>query len=155
MCSSDLVNGKRKGWHSMDDILVESKEAEAEKTKSDDPFLYFFTSGTTGLPKVVVHTHFTYPYGHLTTSSWVGCRHGDVHYNISSPGWAKFAWSSFFAPWNTGATIFANQVDAFVPAEELKAMSKYGITTFCGSPTVLRMLIQEDLSKFKDRKSVV
>ncbi len=143
------TDGKREGWHSIDDILKEDTKTEAAKTKSDDPFLYFFTSGTTGLPKVVVHTHFTYPYGHLTTSSWIGCSHGDVHYNISSPGWAKFAWSSFFAPWNTGATIFANQVDTFVPSEQLKAMGKYGVTTFCGSPTVLRMLIQEDISKHK------
>lgn len=143
-----IVNGARVGWYSMEEILKEEKRAMAAKTKADDPFLYFFTSGTTGLPKVVVHTHFTYPFGHLTTASWVGCTYGDVHYNISSPGWAKFAWSSFFAPWNTGATIFANQVDSFVPKEQLEAMVKYGITTFCGSPTVLRMLIQEDLTQF-------
>ncbi|VAW13391.1 Acetyl-CoA synthetase [hydrothermal vent metagenome] len=143
-----IVNGKREGWRSIDGILKEDKKAMAAETKSDDPFLYFFTSGTTGLPKVVVHTHFTYPFGHLTTSSWIGCRHGDVHYNISSPGWAKFAWSSFFAPWNTGATIFANQVASFVAKEQLEAMATYKITTFCGSPTVLRMLIQEDLSKY-------
>ncbi len=143
-----LTEGKRPGWVSLSDAANESTVAEAAQTRADDPFLYFFTSGTTGLPKVVVHTHFTYPFGHLTTSAWVGCRHGDVHYNISSPGWAKFAWSSFFAPWNMGATIFANQVDAFVPREQLQAMSKYGISTFCGSPTVLRMLIQEDLSQY-------
>ncbi len=143
-----IVNGTRAGWHSMNEILKEDKTAKAAETKADDPFLYFFTSGTTGLPKVVVHTHFTYPFGHLSTATWVGCSHDDVHYNISSPGWAKFAWSSFFAPWNTGATIFANQVDSFVPKEQLEAMVNYGITTFCGSPTVLRMLIQEDLTKF-------
>jgi len=143
-----IVGGTREGWVSMSDMKAESKTAEAAKTKADDPVLYFFTSGTTGLPKIVVHTHFTYPFGHLATASWVGCSHGDVHYNISSPGWAKFAWSSFFAPWNTGATIFANQVDKFVPKEQLEAMQHYGITTFCGSPTVLRMLIQEDISKY-------
>ncbi|NAS30445.1 AMP-binding protein [Flavobacteriaceae bacterium R38] len=143
-----LVDGEKEGWKSIHDIENESTEAIAEKTKADDPFLYFFTSGTTGLPKVVVHTHFTYPFGHLSTSSWVGTTHGDIHYNISSPGWAKFAWSSFFAPWNTGSAIFANQVDSFVPKEQLEAIEKYGITTFCGSPTVLRMLIQEDLTKY-------
>lgn len=143
-----LTEGNRDGWVSLAEAANESTSAEAAHTRADDPFLYFFTSGTTGLPKVVVHTHFTYPFGHLTTAAWVGCRYGDVHYNISSPGWAKFAWSSFFAPWNMGATIFANQVDAFVPREQLQAMSDYGISTFCGSPTVLRMLIQEDLSQY-------
>jgi len=142
------VGGKREGWVSFESLSEESPEAEAAHTQANDPVLYFFTSGTTGLPKIVVHTHFTYPFGHLSTASWVGCTHGDVHYNISSPGWAKFAWSSFFAPWITGATIFANQVDKFVPAEQLQAMQDYGITTFCGSPTVLRMLIQEDMSQY-------
>ncbi|MEM6800220.1 MAG: AMP-binding protein [Bacteroidota bacterium] len=143
-----ILGGEREGWHSFTDISKESKTAEASQTKADDPFLYFFTSGTTGLPKIVVHSHFTYPVGHMATLTWLGCRRGDVHYNISSPGWAKFAWSSFFAPWNAGATILANQVDAFDPKDQLKAMEKYGVTTFCGSPTVIRMLIQEDFSKY-------
>lgn len=144
-----IVGGEKEGWHSFDNIHDEEADSTSVKTKSDDPFLYFFTSGTTGLPKIVVHTHFTYPFGHLTTSSWLGCKKGDIHYNISSPGWAKFAWSSFFAPWNCGATIFANQVDSFVAKEQLKAMEEFKITTFCGSPTVIRMLIQEDISNYK------
>ena len=143
-----LVDGERPGWYSLREIEKEEQEAPAAKTKADDPFLYFFTSGTTGLPKVVVHTHFTYPVGHLSTAAWLGCREGDVHYNISSPGWAKFAWSSFFAPWNMGATIFANQVDAFVPREQLQVMGEVGVNSFCGSPTVLRMLIQEELKAY-------
>ncbi len=143
-----VVGGDRPGWISFEDLFKMAKEAATAKTKADDPVLYFFTSGTTGLPKIVVHTHFTYPVGHLTTASWLGCKHGDVHYNISSPGWAKFAWSSFFAPWNMGATIFANQVDKFVPSEQLEAMQKFGVTSFCGSPTVLRMLIQDDIASY-------
>ncbi|MCI4668296.1 MAG: AMP-binding protein [Bacteroidia bacterium] len=143
------VGGQREGWVSFDDLAEMPTKAEAAETQSDDPVLYFFTSGTTGLPKIVVHTHFTYPVGHLSTASWLACRHGDVHYNISSPGWAKFAWSSFFAPWNMGATIFANQVDKFLPGEQLETMQAYGISSFCGSPTVLRMLIQEDFSNYQ------
>ena len=144
-----VVGGEKRGWYSFEEILSEATIAVPVETKSDDPFLYFFTSGTTGLPKIVVHTHFTYPFGHLTTTSWLGCTQGDVHYNISSPGWAKFAWSSFFAPWNAGATIFANQVDSFNPKEQLAAMEEFKITTFCGSPTVIRMLIQENLSSYQ------
>jgi len=78
-----IVGGTREGWVSMSDMQAESKTAEAAKTKAEDPVLYFFTSGTTGLPKIVVHTHFTYPFGHLATASWVGCSHGDVHYNTA------------------------------------------------------------------------
>lgn len=141
-----IVGGKKDGWNSFEDIQDEERDASTARTKSDDPFLYFFTSGTTGLPKIVVHTHFTYPFGHLTTSSWLGCQRGDIHYNISSPGWAKFAWSSFFAPWNCGTTIFANQTDSFIAKDQLKAMEEFKITTFCGSPTVIRMLIQQDIS---------
>ena len=143
-----VVGGDRKGWHSFTNILGEEQTAEPTQTKADDPFLYFFTSGTTGMPKIVVHTHFTYPFGHLTTSTWIGCKRGDIHYNISSPGWAKFAWSSFFAPWNSGATIFANQIDKFIATEQLEAMEQFKVTTFCGSPTVIRMLVQEDVSSY-------
>ena len=142
------VDGNPTGWISMDNMHHESTEALPATTRADDPVLYFFTSGTTGMPKIVVHSHFTYPFGHLSTASWLGCQHGDIHYNISSPGWAKFAWSSFFAPWNVGATIFANQVDKFVAKEQLEAMQQFGITSFCGSPTVIRMLIQEDIASY-------
>lgn len=151
-----IVDEAREGWHHIDEIFAENKIAESAKTSSDDHLFYFFTSGTTGLPKIVTHTQFTYPFGHLSTASWIGLRAGDIHYNISAPGWAKFAWSSFFAPWNMGATIFANQVDRFDAKEQLQTIEKYGITTFCAPPTVLRMLIQEDLSayKFKFRQCV-
>lgn len=151
-----IVDGKREGWHAIDEIYNEDKIAEAANTLSDDHLFYFFTSGTTGLPKIVVHTQFTYPFGHLSTASWIGMRHGDIHYNISAPGWAKFAWSSFFAPWNMGATIFANMVDKFDAKEQLKTIEKYGVSTFCAPPTVLRMMIQEDLSayQFKLRQCV-
>ena len=143
-----IVDGTREGWHTMDEILEKEKEADAADTRSDDALFYFFTSGTTGLPKIVTHTHFTLPFGHLTTSVWIGLRFGDIHYNISAPGWAKFAYSSFFGPWNMGATILANQVDKFVAEEQLVTMEKYGVTTFCAPPTVLRLMIQEDLTPY-------
>jgi len=143
-----IVDGTREGWHTMDEILEKEKEADAADTRSDDALFYFFTSGTTGLPKIVTHTHFTLPFGHLTTSAWIGLRFGDIHYNISAPGWAKFAYSSFFGPWNMGATILANQVDKFVAEEQLVTMEKYGVTTFCAPPTVLRLMIQEDLTPY-------
>lgn len=146
-----MVDGTRKGWHTMDEILEKEKVADVAHTRSDDALFYFFTSGTTGLPKIVTHTHFTLPFGHLTTSAWIGLRYGDIHYNISAPGWAKFAYSSFFGPWNMGATILANQVDKFVPGEQLATMEKYGVTTFCAPPTVLRLMIQEDLSTYSLR----
>ena len=144
-----IIGGNKEGWINFNEIDKESVNCEPTLTKSDDPLLNFFTSGTTGLPKIVVHSHFTYPVGHLSTLSWLGCKRGDIHYNISSPGWAKFAWSSFFAPWNAGTTILANLVDKFDPKDQLSTMESLKVTTFCGSPTVIRMLIQEDLSKYK------
>lgn len=144
-----VVDGQREGWHSIEVIQNEAVDADPAATRPDDHLFYFFTSGTTGLPKIVTHTHFTYPFGHLSTAAWVGMRHGDIHYNISAPGWAKFAWSSFFAPWNMGATIFANQVDKFDAKEQLRTIEKYQVTTFCAPPTVLRMMILEDLSVYQ------
>ena len=143
-----IVDGTKAGWIGFDEILQEALSCVVTPTKADDPFLYFFTSGTTGLPKIVVHSHFTYPVGHLSTLSWLGCKRGDIHYNISSPGWAKFAWSSFFAPWNAGATILANQVDKFDAKDQLSTMESLKVSTFCGSPTVIRMLIQEDIRQY-------
>ena len=143
-----VVGDAKEGWITFDEILNELTTCEATKTKADDPFLYFFTSGTTGMPKIVVHSHFTYPVGHLTTLSWLQCRRGEVHYNISSPGWAKFAWSSFFAPWSAGATILINQTDTFDPIEQLTTMEQLQVSTFCGSPTVIRMFIQQDLASY-------
>lgn len=143
-----ITEGERKGWVNLSMMDDESKLAEAALTKPDDNLFYFFTSGTTGMPKVVVHTHYTYALGSFTTSSWVGLKQGDVHYNISQPGWAKFFWSSFFAPWNMGATILGFHCDRFVPIEQLQALVDYNVTTFCAPPTALRALILEDLEAF-------
>ena len=82
-------------------------------TRADDPLLLYFTSGTTARPKLVEHTHASYPVGHLSTMYWIGLQPGDVHLNISSPGWAKHAWSNVFAPWNAEATVFVYNYTRF------------------------------------------
>lgn len=152
-----IVGDENDGWLSFSEVENQNDFAEAAATKSDDPLFLFFTSGTTGMPKVVVHTQLSYPLGHLTTASWIGLIQHDIHYNISQPGWAKFAWSSFFAPWSVGATVFSyNQSGRFNAKEQLTMLERYKVTTFCAPPTVLRMLILEDLKsrKFSLRECV-
>jgi len=114
-------------------------------TAADEPLLLYFTSGTTARPKLVEHTHVSYPVGHLATMYWIGLRPGDVHLNISSPGWAKHAWSSLFAPWNAEATVFVHNYTRFDPGRLMAEMDRAGVTSFCAPPTVWRMLIQADL----------
>ena len=115
-------------------------------TLATDPLLLYFTSGTTSKPKLVLHTHQSYPVGHLSTMYWLGLRPGDVHLNISSPGWAKHAWSCFFAPWNAGACVFIYNSARFSAPKLLSALAQHGVTSLCAPPTVWRMLIQEDLA---------
>ncbi|TDQ53119.1 AMP-binding protein [Actinorugispora endophytica] len=115
-------------------------------TAPDDPLLLYFTSGTTSRPKLVLHTQVSYPLGHLSTVYWLGLRPGDTHLNISSPGWAKHAWSCFFAPWIAEATVFVHNYSRFDPAALLRRIRRAGVTTFCAPPTVWRMLINTDLS---------
>jgi acetyl-CoA synthetase len=117
-------------------------------TQADDPLLLYFTSGTTAKPKMVLHTQASYPVGHLTTMYWLGLRPGDVHLNISSPGWGKHAWSSFYAPWNAGATIFVLNQARFDPKFTLDTLVRCGVTSLCAPPTVWRVLILEDLAKW-------
>jgi acetyl-CoA synthetase len=134
------------GWLRYDDSaeLLETFEAEVE-TKADETLLLYFTSGTTARPKLVAHTHTSYPVGHLSTAYWIGLKPGDVHLNVSSPGWAKHAWSNVFAPWIAGATAFVVNQPRFDAAGLLDTMARCGVTTFCAPPTVWRMLVQEDL----------
>jgi len=123
-------------------------------TRADDPLLLYFTSGTTAQPKLVLHTHQSYPVGHLTTMYWIGLKPGDVHLNISSPGWAKHAWSCFFAPWNAGACIFLYNTARFQAQSLLGVLSRCKVTSLCAPPTVWRMLIQEDLAAARGRLSL-
>ncbi|MFF5637777.1 AMP-binding protein [Streptomyces sp. NPDC012825] len=118
-------------------------------TLADDTLMLYFTSGTTARPKLVEHTHTSYPVGHLATMYWIGLKPGDVHLNISSPGWAKHAWSNLFAPWNAEATVFVHNYTRFDPARLMDEMERNGVTSFCAPPTVWRMLIQADLGQLK------
>ena len=119
------------------------------ETHADDPMLLYFTSGTTATPKLVLHSHQSYPVGHLSTMYWIGLRPGDLHLNISSPGWAKHAWSCFFSPWNAEAAVFIVNQKRFNARGLLDTIARCGVTTFCAPPTVWRMLIQEDLAAWK------
>jgi acetyl-CoA synthetase len=118
-------------------------------TNADDPMLLYFTSGTTAKPKLVRHSQRSYPVGGLSTMYWLGLQPGDVHLNISSPGWAKHAWSCLFAPWNAGATVFVVNQPRFDAKGLLATIGRCGVTTLCAPPTVWRLFIQEKLATFK------
>jgi acetyl-CoA synthetase len=117
-------------------------------TRATDPLLLYFTSGTTSKPKLVEHTHQSYPVGHLSTMYWIGLQPGDIHWNISSPGWAKHAWSCFFAPWNAEACVFVLDLPRFAPKAALDTLARCGVTTLCAPPTVWRMLVAEPLASY-------
>ena len=145
-----LLNGEKDGWESYSEIDKEGKEASAADTNKDDDLFWFFTSGTTGMPKVAVHTQSSYPLGHLNTAAWIGLKAGDKHFNISQPGWAKFAWSCVFAPLNVGATAFAYVPKGrFIAGSYLKVIQDHKVTTLCAPPTALRMLINENLNEYR------
>ena len=144
------VGGAVDGWLSFSDAYAESPVfAPDGVTDATDTLLLYFTSGTTARPKLVEHTHASYPAGHLSTMYWIGLEPGDVHLNISSPGWAKHAWSNVFAPWNAEACVFIYNYTRFDPARLLAEMQRCGVTSFCAPPTVWRMLIQADLSALR------
>jgi len=136
---------ERQGWCNYGKERDMAEAFAGERVSSEEPALLYFTSGTTGPPKMVLHTQSSYPLAHLSTGTyWLDLRPGDIHWNLSDTGWAKAAWSSLFGPWHRGATVFSfykkGKFDASLTAE---IMHRYPITTFCGPPTAYRMMVKE------------
>ncbi len=141
----------REGWVNYSQVVDEaSPEFTGEKTRSDDPCLVYFTSGTVGYPKMVLHTQASYPIGHTITGKyWLDLHEGDLLWNLSETGWAKFAWSNLFGPWSQGAAMFIHDARGkFNPIETLKMLNKYPITTLCAPPTAYRMLVLDEPMKY-------
>ncbi len=148
-----IVDGDRNGWINYESLVSKAdKVIESDKrvkTHKDDPMLLYFTSGTTGNPKMTLHSH-SYPLGHQVTGKfWLDLRPGDLHWNLSDTGWAKAAWSSLFGPLITGATIFVHNTKGKYSANlTLDLLSRYRVTSFCAPPTAYRLLVFEDLTKY-------
>jgi acetyl-CoA synthetase len=151
-CTRIVVGGYTPEWHVYEDGYGASAEFIADgETSAGDPMQLYFTSGTTSKPKLVVQSQVTYPVGHLSTMYWIGLRPGDIHCNISSPGWAKHAWSCFFAPWNAEATVFVPNQARFNAKGLLETITAAGVTTFCAPPTVWRILVTHQLADYQTK----
>ena len=146
-----LVGGTREGWHDFDEeySLFSSHYARGEDAPcGNDPMLMFFTSGTSGYPKIAAH-NYKYPLGHFITAKyWHQVNSEGLHFTISDTGWAKSMWGKLYGQWLCEAAIFVYDFDRFTPENILPLFAKYGITTFCAPPTMYRMLIKQDLSRF-------
>lgn len=143
-----IVEGERQGWLSYQEALTASPDFETVNTQASDEAMCYFTSGTTGFPKMCIHSH-SYALGHETTGKyWLDLKPDDLHWNLSDTGWAKAAWSSYFAPWICGAALFTHHTSGFNPKRSLELLHKYPITTYCGAPTIYRVLVQQDLSQY-------
>jgi acetyl-CoA synthetase/medium-chain acyl-CoA synthetase len=147
-----LVGGECRSWASFDcGTAKASPEFSHEPTRADDPSILYFTSATTGEPKMVLHTQASYGIGHRVTGKlWLDLKPDDVHWNISDLGWGKAAWSSFFGPWNQGACVFALDTSGkFDPVLAMDTLAQFPITTWCAPPTALRLVVRLDLSRWK------
>jgi acyl-coenzyme A synthetase/AMP-(fatty) acid ligase len=149
-----VVGTAPRGWLPYEQVLAQTADGFiAERTRADDPAILYFTSGTTGYPKMVLHTHASYPIGHIITGKyWLDLKPEDLHWNLSDTGWAKAAWSSLFGPWNAGAAIFVYRMYGKPdPDAILSQFARHGITVFCGPPTIYRMLVTRNLSQYDFR----
>jgi acyl-coenzyme A synthetase/AMP-(fatty) acid ligase len=144
-----LVDGQREGWLNYQTLIEEaSNNFDSPNTLADEESMCYFTSGTTGYPKMTIHRH-DYGIAHQVTGShWLNLGEEDLHWNISDTGWAKAAWSSYYGPWTCGSAIFVHHNSSFNPAQTLSIIEKYPITTLCGAPTIYRMLVLEELEKY-------
>jgi acyl-coenzyme A synthetase/AMP-(fatty) acid ligase len=145
-----LVGGAHEGWLDYErSVAAAAPEFTAADTAADDDALCYFTSGTTGYPKMAIQPQ-SYGLAHrITGHYWLDLRPDELHWNMSDTGWAKAAWSSYFGPWTCGAALFVHHADGFDPKRMLDVLAQYPITTFCGAPTIYRMLVLEDLEAWK------
>ncbi len=141
------------GWLEYDALMQKAATSLAHPGNlSGDPMMIYFTSGTTGYPKMVLHTHASYPIGHVITGTfWLDNTPADLHWTISDTGWAQVAWTGFFGPWNMGAALFVWDARGkkFEPAQTLEMFERFPITTFFAPPTAYRMFVQEPLRKYR------
>lgn len=145
-----VITQPREGWVYYGEAMASAAgDFPTAATRSDDNCIVYFTSGTTGFPKMALHTHASYPIGHQVTGKyWLDLKPTDLHWNVSDTGWAKAAWSSYFGPWSMGAALFIHHTDRFDPVKTLDLLAQYPITTMCGAPTIYRMLDLQDLSRY-------
>ena len=143
------VRGQKEGWLDFDALLEEQPDTWARvPTTKDEMLLLYFTSGTTGYPKMVTHNH-AYPVAHIITAKyWHNVQVGGLHLTVSETGWMKSMWGKLYGQWFCGSGVFVYDMDKFVPAELLKRMEHYKVTTFCAPPTIYRFLVNEDLEKY-------
>ena len=145
-----ITDGQRDGWVDYRQaVAAAAPDFETVDTDADDEAICYFTSGTTGYPKMCIHTH-SYAIGHrITGELWLDLKPDDLHWNVSDTGWGKAAYSSYFGPWLCGTTLFIHHTTGFNPQQTLGLLEKYPITTFCGAPTIYRMLVLEDFSRYR------